>query len=387
MKHTRLVILMMFLALFSLKVVNSQAPVQLDPVRTQISDLEPYFSSYFEPFARGMAVGMGGGWYNTAKVHSFLGFDISLVSISLTQIPDADKTFSLSNDAFPAGKGYSLTANSDLPTLNADEGGTVPTLRRTIEQSGSVDVNGNPVDYNFSETEDLMEMPEGAGLAYSGALNMVQVGFGLPKGITIKARFLPEFEVAPLDLTANLWGVGLQHDILQWIPVASKVPFLQASIVGGYSKFTGSYGGPPFAIDEGSFPGFTSNEPASAWGDQSFELETSSLSGGLVVGASLPVVHPYVGLNYNKSSFTGGLRGNFPIAEVTAEIDPNDPNNPTFEKEVMAGDIDPLDIETDDTMIGFTGGLRVKLAVITLWGQYTVQEYPMINAGLGISFR
>jgi hypothetical protein len=47
----------------------------------------------------------------------------------------------------------------------------------------------------------------------------------------------------------------------------------------------------------------------------------------------------------------------------------------------------PLKVSTSSFMPNATVGLRIKLLILTLYGQYTVQEYPMVTGGLGFSIR
>ncbi|MCK7537016.1 MAG: hypothetical protein MZV63_41670 [Marinilabiliales bacterium] len=39
---------------------------------------EELFGAYISPYANGIGAGLSGGWYNTAKPHSTLGFDLTL---------------------------------------------------------------------------------------------------------------------------------------------------------------------------------------------------------------------------------------------------------------------------------------------------------------------
>jgi len=41
-------------------------------------DAEKLFGAYISPYANGIGAGLSGGWYNTAKPHSTLGFDLTL---------------------------------------------------------------------------------------------------------------------------------------------------------------------------------------------------------------------------------------------------------------------------------------------------------------------
>jgi hypothetical protein len=47
----------------------------------------------------------------------------------------------------------------------------------------------------------------------------------------------------------------------------------------------------------------------------------------------------------------------------------------------------PVALSVSDSSPRMNAGFRVKLAVFTLHGEYTVQKYSMVSAGFGLSFR
>lgn len=346
------------LALSSLN-IKSQTPV----ATFKLNDVNSYFSAYFEPFARATAVSMGGGWYNTANTHKTLGFDISLISLSGAQIPQSDRLFPASK--LTLTNGLSLDSQDDLPTIAASKDKTGPMLQQTIQSY---------------PPQDMFQLFKGQGVGIGMAPNMFQVGIGLPKGIDIKIRYIPTFSIKPIKLDeVGLWGVGVQHDIKQWIPVVKKVPKLELSVLVAYSKFSAKYSGMPFPMTPEMFQA-TSSLPETTWDDQSLGFDVSSLVGNIIVGLKLPVINPYISFGFNSAKFDGGLRGSFPATKVQL-------NGTTLENVVDSTDIDPINIETKDFMMNMAVGFRLKLSVITLSAQYTLQKYSMVTAGFGISFR
>ena len=57
---------------------------------------------------------------------------------------------------------------------------------------------------------------------------MVQAGVGLIKNTEIDVRFMPKLEMKNVNI--GLWGVGLKHDILQWLPIVDKIPIVGSRI-------------------------------------------------------------------------------------------------------------------------------------------------------------
>ncbi|MFC2138942.1 DUF6588 family protein, partial [Bacteroidota bacterium] len=365
-KLNKIIGLLLVQSIFLLN-INAQTEI----ASFQLGSLDSYFSSYFQPFATATAVSMGGGWYNTAKTHKLIGVDISLLALSLTTVNDEDLLIDPADISL--GSGLSLSSTTDIPTLSAEDGLAGPTLRQTID----VPVLG-------PQTEDVMELFSGKGVGMSAALNMFQIGIGLPKGTDLKIRFIPTIELKVSDDLnfgkVSMFGVGVQHDIKQWIPVVKEVPILQMSVVIGYSKFKMEYTAVPFPFTPELFEATTSLA-AATWDDQYLGIDMSSLIVNAVVGINIPVVNPYVGFGLNKYNFDGGLKGTYPILSFQAD------NLGNVTQVVEDTELDPITITSNGTMMNVNAGLRIKLAVITLWGQYTVQKYPMATVGLGLSIR
>ena len=67
---------------------------------------------------------MNGGWYNTAKPHKTLGFDLS-VSLMATKVPKADEFFTFNNSDytnFYYANGNSVSVPTMFgPNLGADD--------------------------------------------------------------------------------------------------------------------------------------------------------------------------------------------------------------------------------------------------------------------------
>ena len=67
----------------------------------------------------------------------------------------------------------------------------------------------------------------------------VQVGLGLPFKTTIKLRYVPKVNFSS-KVNANLIGVGLQHDLTQYLGLVGKLPF-SVSLFGAYTTSTVDY--------------------------------------------------------------------------------------------------------------------------------------------------
>ena len=126
----------------------------------------------------GIFPGLNSSWNNTAKTHDVLGFDVSLITIA-----------SLNNG------------------IDIQEAGN-----NSIRRGGS----------------------------YFGTF---QLGLGLPKNTDLIIRFCPSFKdnfystnrLIPMEERIGIYGIGIKHDLLQWIPIAEKAP-IDLSVMVGYSQ-------------------------------------------------------------------------------------------------------------------------------------------------------
>ncbi len=357
------------LVVLTLIITINKSTFAQEPEYFSMGELDPYVSAYMEPFARAMAVSMSGGWTHTAKVHSTLGFDITF-SASIVGVPASDKTFN-TNSINMTGYTFNPTG-TDAPTISADNGLTVPNI--------SKDFNNELLpEFSFAAFQGLN--------INTGGMAAIQAGIGLPKGTEIIIRFIPDMsssvnKVIPDNVDfgmekTGMWGFGVKHDIKQWIPVISKVPFLQISGLFTFSKFYTGFSGADLRFDPDRFS-ITSSLPTTTWDNQKIDIGMSSFTGALLVGANLPIFQPYIGLGFNSAKFEGGFKGNYPIIEFSTEH----PNGV-----VNTSEADPLPIEAKATDFNFQAGARLKLGFFVLYYQYTIQKYSMNTFGIAFTLR
>lgn len=360
--------------IFTLSIIAMVITVSSSKAQTfQVSDLNSYINAYTAPFAKSVPVALSGGWAHTAKVHSSLGFDVTL-GASLVFIPTSEGVTKASNIDLPTGFSFTgLNANGEVPTIRGESGGTPP-----------------QINYDFGNGAPTLTFDafSGIGLGLSAA-PYLQFGFGLPKGTEVIGRFIPDVsnmtnsilsKTADVSLEkTGLWGIGVKHDIKQWIPVVSKVPFLQISGLFAYTRFYTGFSGGDLAItpevlniSNGSLANNTT-----LWENQNFSMKASSFSGSLLVGASIPVFQPFIGLGFNSGKFESGLYGTYPIVEV-------DGSNKLA---INNSEDDPLVVEQKFTNFNFQAGARLKLGPIVFHYALSMQKYNMHTAGLAVTLR
>ncbi|MCT4639533.1 MAG: hypothetical protein N4A72_17645 [Bacteroidales bacterium] len=303
------------------------------------------FQEYMNPYGEMFGVGLNSGWYNTSKVHSTLGFDVT-VTASWVTAPKSASTFDIQSivDKYP---GFTTT-NGTSPTIIGDNS-NIPTVGWQTN-----DLSGNPIVVG-------VKLPEGLDFRHL-PLPMFKVGLGLPKNFEIMGRFSPQVKLA--DFKVGMWGLGARWQFSEAIPVIKRVPFLAMTVMGAYTSVNSTYG-IDFAGDDGV-----------SFNDQEIKLDAGAFTGRLLVGANFPFINLYVGAGYGTATTKAMLNGTYPVAF-----------NPAGKLVSTQTIKDPFDLKFDNSGIDFNAGLRVKMAVVTIHVDYTVGKYNVLSGGLGISFR
>ena len=288
---------------------------------------EKLIEAYFTPMAESFGAGLNNGWYNTAKPHSLGGFDLTF-TLNTVIIPNSAKTFNIE-----------------------DAGGTVFTSSTETEAStifGSSDAT--PMTYNMSWPGDQaigqgdFNMPGGFKTP-AMPLPMIQAGIGLIKNTAIDIRYMPMLNVAN-NFNVNLFGIGLKHDLLQWIPVVGDAIPMSLSLQGGYT---------------------TLNTELKISG-QEVSLNTKATTINLVASKRLLMFTGYAGIGYNSSTTSFSADADFELSGIK------------FEEKVQ------MDFESKNNLRANVG-LRFNITLVTIQADYTFAEYPTATLGLGVSLR
>jgi len=281
-----------------------------------IAQGEKLIEAYFTPMAESFGAGLNNGWYNTAKPHSLGGFDLTF-TLNTVIIPNSAETFKI-GEAF--GNVFEST-KKEASTIFGSDNGTEMTYRGT----------------NF-------DMPGGLKTP-ALPLPMIQAGIGLIKNTAIDIRYMPMLNVGD-NINVNLFGIGIKHDLLQWIPgIGDAIP-MSLSLQGGYTSLSTE-----LKID----------------GQEVF-LNTKATTINLVASKKLLMVTGYAGVGYNSATTTFATDAKFDLGGVQFE----EKIDMTFEsKNNLRANI----------------GLRLNITVITIQADYTFSEYPTATLGVGVSLR
>lgn len=316
---------------------------------------ELLFKSYFSPWVNALGASLNGGWYNTAKPHQLGGFDLTITA-NTAIIPDIDKTFDISK--------------LGLTNVNYPEGSLAATVAG--KRDGGVPIVYTPEPTNFPNQNVTINTPNGSGIGFM-VTPMAQLGIGLIKDTELNFRYMPRVNVGNYG-NIGLWGIGVKHSIKQWIPVISKVPVFQLSVQGGFTKFNTNIN---LNVTPETY-GLTGNGDYS---DQNLGLEVKSFTASLLVGANLPVISFYGGVGFATTNANLSLNGNFPLPTVNSsgELTVTDVENPV--------DVDITNSDGSKVKPRLNAGMRIKMGILTLHGDYTYANYSVASVGIGISFR
>lgn len=353
--------LLLIFNLLSTSVFSQQAVV--DFLKGGVNDAEKLAEGYLEPLGFGLGSALNGGWFNTAKVHKTLGFNVTLTA-SAALIPSQFQQFDLSDIGFE--KLQLRDPNIYLaPTIASQQD-----QRPMLHYSETFPPMTDPVTILEFSSPNGVRLP-------AVPLPMVRAGVGLPMGFEITARYMPVYDFRGRRFT--LWGAGLKYDLLQIIPVANKLPFLNLSVMGAYSQLGF---GMELDFQSDVYPQSVNGIPVSGgrpdYDNQELDLRVSGYTINLIASADLPVITAYAAFGYTASNTTLRLLGDYPVINF-------DNQQATLSIQDVT---DP--VELDFTSPGgpqFTIGAKLKLAVIHLHADYTIAEFPVASAGIGISMR
>lgn len=350
MKKIKRIVSAAFILMISFHAVKAQDFG--DILQAGTADAQLYLQEYADPIMASFTNGLGAGWYNTAKPHKLLGFDLT-VGINIANIPTNERTFNF-NDVSWNNLQLRTGSSNTFPTAVGGETSNGVVIPANIP----IDL-GNGQTITYSENIEF-DAPNGADLESLPVVGFpvptVQLGIGLPKNTDLKIRYIgANLE----DASINLIGIGVMHDLKQWIPGFKQLPFDASGFIG-WTRLNAD-----FDFNETSAD-FSANGVT--------ELSASSFTLQGVVSKKLAIFTPYVGVGFMIGSSSLDVKGDFTYTNTT-----------TGESESVT---DPIALEFDggsSPRLNF--GLRMKLLILTIHGEYAIQKYNTLTLGVGLSIR
>lgn len=305
-------------------------------VSVNTNDASAFLESYFSPIGKSFGAGLNNGWYNTAKPHKVLGFDFTMTLNTVT-IPTDGLTFN----------------PNDLENFTSIDGST-PTILG--EGDGDIIAYDNPNDA-IGEIE--FSMPEQIDIENLIPVPMANAGIGIGKKTELNFRYFPgtNFDIGSSSSgSINLWGAGIKHDLLQWIPAVGDMIPMSLSLQAAHTNFNANFG-----ISD---PTTTVN--------QQVNLDVKATTINIVASKKILFITAHAGLGYNSSNTIFNSNTSIILGEGVETL--------TFEV--------PLDLKfKTENEFRTNVGVRLNLTIITLQLNHTFSKYPVTTLGLGLSIR
>lgn len=307
-----------------------------------VEDGNILLKNYLSPAFVGLGYSLNSGWYNTGRPHKLLGIDITVTATG-AYVPESAQFFKVKDSDYK-----SLTT---LPAVNGQT--KFPTI-----MGPNLDADDIPYLVFNKDTEDEIAITGPTGLGLEEAFNMpnivpaaaAQVGIGLIKSTEIKLRLIPTqtFGDPNQETTVKMFGLGVMHDVKQWIPGIKNLPFDLSGFVAFSNMNVSSQ--------------INSDAP-----DQVAEFNVSGTTVQGIISKKLAILTVYGGVGFMTSKVNYKMEG-------------------TYETE--AGDfVDPIDFDYKNGGLRANVGARLKLLIFTFHAEYALQEYNTVSGGVGISIR
>lgn len=341
------------LALLSIFAISNEVLAQDDfaeLLESSQQDANTLVGGYIGPALEAFSVGVGSGWMNTAKAHKSAGFDLTFTANAVF-IPDDELFYSatyqnLTTNPSPSG----VTA---APTIfGTDNEDDIPSYTYSYEEDGQT-FEGTfdaPPGINLKEEIGFNAMP----------VPMAQLGIGIIKNTDIKIRWAPTIDVGE-NGEFKLLGIGVMHDVKQHIPGIKDLPFDLSAFVG-FTDMSLEYD-----LAEETEPG---DNVVTENGKAVFDVNTWSVQG--MISKKFSVLTLYGGVGFNIANSDLEMKGDYTITDDNGNTDVR---------------TDPVGISTSASGARLTGGFMLKLAILTLHADYTLQKYNTLSVGIGLSVR
>lgn len=346
------VLLLVLLVSLQIQTIKSQ---ELESILIAADDAALLTENYLNPAMKGLMHSINGGWFTTGKVHQKFGFDLT-ISANASLVPNSAQFFNF----IPSDYNFLSLPNGESE---------IPTVMSESNFETAVDVRIPNGDGTFKVGSFTMPGGIGADLPLNAVPSpMVQVGLGLPTNTDLKIRYVPNIAFDD-DFKSGLIGVGLQHDLTQYLGPIDKLP-LSISVLAAFTQLKASYN-----INNEDF----SDEVSVNNGEAEFKLNTYTIQA--IGSLDFKIITFYGSLGYNGGKTTAKMKGDY-----TLSYDVEDSNGNTIGT-VNESISDPLNLGFNINGMRATLGTRLNLGFFKIFADYSFQEFNTISAGIALSFR
>ena len=287
-------------------------------------------TDYIGPLSKGFGFAANNGWYNSARPHT-MGFDLTAIATAAYIPSSEDYTLFIESQY----QDLELLSPSDqlVPNVFGPEN-IEPRYRVKSNGEEFVGPSGNSLEEEFGFEAILFPM--------------IQLGVGVIPNTDLKVRFMPltEFED---DLDAKMWGVGIMHHLNSYFPSGDEL-LVDLSVFGGFTRISTE-------IDLSD-----TYDGENQIGVQ--RLNAWTLEG--LISYDWSILTFYGGIGYNQVISDLEVSGTYLVGNEEL--------------------VDPISSSITYDGLKATLGLRIKLSVFALHGEYTFNDYQLLSVGFGINY-
>lgn len=350
---------LLFVALFSFHgVLFAQSDV-VGFIQAGKADASKLAEAYLNPYVLGLGDGLNNGWFNSAATHKILGMDLA-INVSAVQIPTSQQSFNVNN--------LGLTRTSLV-----SEDPNAPTAAGKEEDGPRMKVALDPNDPNNPLKTLEFDLPQGSGYDLV-PVPMAQLTVGVLPHSDLSIRYVPEQSFNDDEISFDMFGLGVKHNFMRWIPGLKLLPF-DASVFVNYSKINAE-SALDFTVEDynDAFVAASRNDYVHDE-NQRLLIDTRTSSYGLIVSKKMSVLTLFASAGHSSSKSDIDLKGRYPFATYESN------------QSVIYGETDPIALEYESSNVALSAGFRLRLAFFSLYGSVNRMEYTSYNAGIALGFR
>jgi hypothetical protein len=353
MKTKKTAIIIALAMMLTTIIAKAQDPSDISSfISAAPEDASKLMTAYMTPVVKSLSYGLTGGWYHTAQAHKTAGVDVG-ISINAVFIPTSENYFNPSSLGLKTVTSFnnSSTGTQQAPTVVGPNDNTTYTCTYTPPSNSSL----GPQSVSFNGPGGF-DMKRNIGFAALPA-PMAQIGIGLIKGTDIKVRWVPAIHSG--QTSVSMFGIGIMHDVKQYIPGIKSLPFDLSGFVG-YNSISGSASmATPATFNPSSTDGVL-NYKFNSWVFQA------------LISKKFSVLTLYGGLGWATIATKVDVTGTYKITAAPAG---------SFDVK------NPVSMNLANSSLKATFGMRLKFGPLYLNGDYTFQKYNAVSVGLGFSVR
>lgn len=366
----RIFFVLLILCFFSIKNINAQDEFSVF-INSNNEDGNKIIRAYAGPMMNAIGNNFNNGWYSTADPLNKWRFDVRFIG-TFSFAPDKYKTFNINDLELD----YITSNRENLPTIFGVEDEAARFFVR-------VDDPNNPGEFQYLYSQKVPT------IGISGFPGVTpQFNLGLPKGTEIMLRVLPPLKMSTDEIksiTGKVFGIGIKHNIKQWIPVIKHLPF-SLSLIGTYSSVNLNLEG-PFLDENDLLSNFSGEEqqeindnPGTVIADyetQNFEFDVNSWNLSMLISKKFPIITFFGGVGITHSATKLSLLGNYPFIIYDESL-----------KKLINNSTDPINVEVNKNQFGLSGGFRLKFGFLSLTGSgiYSPDGFSSLTVALGFGF-